>query len=68
MASYLGRAAPRAFNASLRATARPALRSSVNVQRPAAPLFRRFLQVPAEQPRLRLGSLGTERYISTQLR
>lgn len=68
MASYLGRAAPRAFNASLRATARPALRSSVNVQRPAAPLFRRFLQVPAEQPRLRLGSLGTERYTPAQLR
>lgn len=59
MASYLTRAAPRAFNASLRATARPALRSTT-IQRPATPLFRRFLQTPAEQPRLRLGATGTE--------
>ncbi|KAK8205895.1 putative AhpC/TSA family thioredoxin peroxidase [Phyllosticta capitalensis] len=56
MASYISRAAPRAFNTGLRAAAvaRPAMR----VQRPAAPLFRRFLQVPAEQPRLRLGSVA----------
>ncbi|KAL1646403.1 peroxiredoxin 1 [Diplodia intermedia] len=58
MASYLSRAAPRAFNTSLRAAARPALRSSINVQRPATPLFRRFLSTPAEQPRLRLGSIA----------
>ncbi|GME24289.1 putative tsa family thioredoxin protein [Neofusicoccum parvum] len=57
MASYLSRAAPRAFNASLRApgAARPALRFA-SIQRPATPLFRRFLQTPAEQPRLRLGA------------
>lgn len=59
MASYLSRTAPRAFNASLRAAAaRSALRPA-SIQRPATPLFRRFLQTPAEQPRLRLGSTGT---------
>ncbi|KAF2083420.1 thioredoxin-like protein [Saccharata proteae CBS 121410] len=52
MASYLSRAAPRAFTTSLRAAARPATK----VQRPATPLFRRFISVPAEQPRLRLGA------------
>ncbi|KAK7533046.1 mitochondrial peroxiredoxin-like protein Prx1 [Phyllosticta citribraziliensis] len=59
MASYLSRAAPRAFNSGLRAAAhaRPTTRIQA-VQRPAAPLFRRFLQVPAEQPRLRLGSVA----------
>ncbi|KAF4301031.1 putative tsa family thioredoxin protein [Botryosphaeria dothidea] len=60
MASYLSRTAPRAFNASLRAAAaRSALRPA-SIQRPATPLFRRFLQTPAEQPRLRLGSTAPD--------
>ncbi|KAH8634701.1 hypothetical protein IG631_10101 [Alternaria alternata] len=52
MASFFPRAASRA----LRSSARPALR----VQRPAAPLFRRGFALPAEQPRLRLGSIGED--------
>jgi hypothetical protein len=50
MASFF----PRAASLALRSSARPALR----VQRPAAPLFRRGFALPAEQPRLRLGSIG----------
>lgn len=51
MSAFLPRAASRA----LRSAARPALR----VQRPAcAPQFRRGLALPAEQPRLRLGSVA----------
>ncbi|KAG9186103.1 peroxiredoxin (alkyl hydroperoxide reductase subunit C) [Alternaria panax] len=50
MASFFPRAASRA----LRSSARPALR----VQRPAASLFRRGFALPAEQPRLRLGSIA----------
>lgn len=52
MASFL----PRASSRALRFAARPVLRS----QRPAIPLFRRGLATPpvAEQPRLRLGSVG----------
>lgn len=50
MASFFPRAASRA----LRSAARPAL----SFQRPAAVPFRRGLAVPAEQPRLRLGSIG----------
>lgn len=55
MASILPRAAPRA----LRLTARPAFRPAHSISRPAAPLFRRYISTPAEQPRLRLGSIGT---------
>ncbi|KAK5013618.1 peroxiredoxin 1 [Cryomyces antarcticus] len=55
MASLLPRSVLRSFNSSLRAAARP----SIHLQRPAAPLFRRFLATPtAEQPRLRLGSVA----------
>jgi hypothetical protein len=50
MASFLPRAASRA----LRSSARPTL----SFQRPAAPLLRRGIALPAEQPRLRLGSEG----------
>lgn len=50
MASFFPRAASRA----LRYNARPAL----NFSRPAAPLLRRGIAVPAEQPRLRLGSIA----------
>lgn len=50
MASFFPRAASRA----LRSAARPTL----SFQRPAAPLLRRGLALPAEQPRLRLGSVG----------
>jgi len=52
MASILPRAAPRAFRPAIRSLSRPQL----NIQRPSAPLFRRYLSTPAEQPRLRLGS------------
>ncbi|KAI8939067.1 hypothetical protein NX059_004906 [Plenodomus lindquistii] len=45
---------PRAASRALRLSARPAL----NFQRPVAPLLRRGLAVPAEQPRLRLGSIA----------
>jgi peroxiredoxin (alkyl hydroperoxide reductase subunit C) len=55
MASILPRAAPRAFLVSVRATQRPQLNI---LSRPAAPLFRRYLSAPAEQPRLRLGSIA----------
>jgi hypothetical protein len=51
MASFFPCAASRA----LRSAARPTL----SFQRPAAPLLRRGLALPAEQPRLRLGSIGT---------
>jgi hypothetical protein len=55
MASFLTRAAPRAFTQSLRprtpirAQFRPAL---------ATPLLRRFISTPTEQPRLQLGSIA----------
>ncbi|OCL08642.1 thioredoxin-like protein [Glonium stellatum] len=52
MASILPRAAPRAIRALPRVVTRP----KVNIQRPATPLFRRFLATPASQPHLRLGS------------
>jgi hypothetical protein len=55
MAFYLPRAAPRAFAQSLRVS------TPLRVQfRPAVatPLFRRFIATPAEQPRLRLGSVA----------
>ncbi|KAF9696605.1 hypothetical protein EKO04_005210 [Ascochyta lentis] len=51
MSAFFARAASRA----LRSAARPALRA----QRPAA-TFRRGLTVPAEQPRLRLGSIAPD--------
>ncbi|KAF1985812.1 mitochondrial peroxiredoxin-like protein Prx1 [Aulographum hederae CBS 113979] len=55
MVSFLPRAAPRA----VRSFAKPSLRPQFAVQRPAQPLFRRFLATPAtEQPRLRLGSVA----------
>ncbi|KAF2792207.1 mitochondrial peroxiredoxin-like protein Prx1 [Melanomma pulvis-pyrius CBS 109.77] len=54
MASVIHRAAPRAF----RFTALPTFRPAISLQRPAAPLFRRHLSTPAEQPRLRLGSIA----------
>jgi peroxiredoxin (alkyl hydroperoxide reductase subunit C) len=53
MASILPRAAPRAFRFAAVAS-RPASR----FQRPAVPAFRRGLATPAEQPRLRLGSIA----------
>jgi len=58
MASILPRAAPRAFRLSIRASVRPQLNVG---KRPATPLFRRYLSTPAEQPRLRLGSVGKKR-------
>jgi hypothetical protein len=55
MASFIPRAAPQALRVTARAAARPQLR----FQRPIAPLFRaRGLATTAEQPRLRLGSVG----------
>ena len=49
---------PRAASRALCCSARPALR----IQRPtaaaAAPPLRRGITLPAEQPRLRLGSIG----------
>ncbi|KAF2650979.1 AhpC/TSA family thioredoxin peroxidase [Lophiostoma macrostomum CBS 122681] len=55
MASFLPRTAPRALFFTARAAARPQL----HAQRPIAPLFRaRGLAIPAEQPRLRLGSVA----------
>ncbi|KAF2195036.1 thioredoxin-like protein [Zopfia rhizophila CBS 207.26] len=54
MASILPRAAPRAF----RFTARAAVRPKLTIQRQTTPLFRRHLTTPAEQPRLRLGSVA----------
>ncbi|KAF2807909.1 thioredoxin-like protein [Mytilinidion resinicola] len=56
MASFLPRAAPRAFRPTFRIFARP----QFNVQRPSAPLFRRYLSTPTEQPRLRLGSTAPD--------
>ncbi|KAF1357905.1 thioredoxin-like protein [Lizonia empirigonia] len=47
---------PRAASRALRSAARPALR----VQRPAVPSFRRGLVIPAEQPRLRIGSVAPD--------
>lgn len=47
---------PRAASRALRSAARPALR----VQRPAATPFRRGLAIPAEQPRLRIGSVAPD--------
>ena len=47
---------PRAASRALRSAARPALR----VQRPAATSFRRGLAIPAEQPRLRIGSIAPD--------
>lgn len=55
MAFFLSRAAPRTFRVAARATVRPQL----PIQRPATPLFRRYLATE-EQPRLRLGSVGME--------
>ncbi|KAF2196534.1 mitochondrial peroxiredoxin-like protein Prx1 [Delitschia confertaspora ATCC 74209] len=55
MASILPRAAPRAFRSLTRTAACPQLKV---LNRPAAPLFRRYLTTPAEQPRLRLGSIA----------
>ncbi|OCK83724.1 thioredoxin-like protein [Lepidopterella palustris CBS 459.81] len=52
MVSILPRITPRAVRYSLRTVARPQL----SIQRPSAPLYRRYLSTPAEQPRLRLGS------------
>ncbi|PMD14207.1 AhpC/TSA family thioredoxin peroxidase [Hyaloscypha hepaticicola] len=53
MASFLPRTAPRAFHSLRAATPRP----TRFLQKPAAPLFRRFLATPAgERPRLLLGS------------
>jgi peroxiredoxin (alkyl hydroperoxide reductase subunit C) len=59
MASFLPRAAPRAFRGfAARAVPRPHLSSKT--LRPAAftPLLRRGLATDAEQPRLRLGSVA----------
>ncbi|KAF2108336.1 thioredoxin-like protein [Lophiotrema nucula] len=57
MASMLPRAAPRALRfaapSAVRASARPQLSFH-----PATPVFRRYLSTPAEQPRLRLGSVA----------
>lgn len=53
MTSFLPRAAPRALRFAARATVRPQL----HLQRPATPLFRRYLATE-EQPRLRLGSVA----------
>ncbi|KAJ4992507.1 Mitochondrial peroxiredoxin PRX1 [Stagonosporopsis vannaccii] len=47
---------PRAASRALRSAARPALR----VQRPAAIPLRRGLTIPAEQPRLRIGSVAPD--------
>ena len=47
---------PRAASRALRCTARPVLR----IQRPAATPFRRGLAIPAEQPRLRIGSVAPD--------
>ncbi|KAE8446524.1 hypothetical protein EG329_011856 [Mollisiaceae sp. DMI_Dod_QoI] len=55
MTSFIPRTAPRALHALRAAGSRPV---QVQLRKPAAPLFRRFLATPAiaEQPRLRLGS------------
>ncbi|KAF3051342.1 peroxiredoxin 1 [Didymella keratinophila] len=47
---------PRAASRALRSAARPVLRT----QRPAATPFRRGLAIPAEQPRLRIGSVAPD--------
>ena len=47
---------PRAASRALRSTARPVLR----IQRPTAIPVRRNLTVPAEQPRLRIGSVAPD--------
>ncbi|KAK3064136.1 peroxiredoxin 1 [Coniosporium uncinatum] len=55
MAFSLPRAAPRALRNFAKASARP----RIPLQRPAQPLFRRYLATPSsEQPRLRLGSVA----------
>ncbi|QDS71837.1 peroxiredoxin 1 [Venturia effusa] len=54
MASFLPRAGARAFSRSLR----PVQSSLLTPVRQATTLFRRHLATPAEQPRLRLGSLA----------
>jgi peroxiredoxin (alkyl hydroperoxide reductase subunit C) len=58
MASFLPRFAPQAFARSFRSV-RPTL---LPAQRIAIPTFRRGLATPAEQPRLRLGSVGMYTY------
>jgi hypothetical protein len=55
MAPLLPRAAPRAFMQSLRARTPICAQFQPVV---ATPLLRRFISTPAEQPRLRLGSLA----------
>jgi hypothetical protein len=55
MAGFLPRTAPRAFQSFRAAAPRP----TKFLQKPAAPLFRRFLATPVgERPRLLLGSTG----------